>query len=141
MIRAVLDSNVLISGLISASGAPGQVLAAYCSELFELIISSDLLEELKDVLLRPRIRRAIRASQGEVADFIVLLESSAFIVMPDFKLDLSRDPEDNHVLEAAISGRADCIVSGDQDLLVLQECQRIPILTPRAFLALLQEHS
>ncbi len=138
MMRCVLDSNVLVSGLIKANGAPGRILAAYRGGLFELVTSSALIAELDQVLRRPHILRLIHATEATVAGLIEALQLAAFVVEPTTQLNVvERDPADNRVLEAAVTGHADFIVSGDQDLLTLGEYDRIPIVSPARFLAIL----
>lgn len=137
MIRVVVDTNVYVSGLIKRNGPPGRVLAAQRGGQFDLVTSPALLAELEMVLRRPHILKLIHASVAEVLDFVDQLRVASIVVTPDIALAVSRDPDDDRVLEAAQAGHADFIVSGDGDLLDLREFVGIPILTPTGFLTLL----
>ena len=137
MIRVVVDTNVYVSGLIKRNGPPGRVLAAQRGGQFDLVTSPALLAELEMVLRRPHILKLIHASVAEVLDFVDQLRVASIVVTPDIAVTVSRDPDDDRVLEAAQAGHADFIVSGDRDLLDLREFVGIPILTPTGFLILL----
>ena len=138
MTRAVIDNNVFVSGLIKSNGPPGRILASQRRGHFDLVTSAPLLQELEAVLLRPHILKLIRATESDVVDFVDQLRADAIVVTPDFTLTVvERDPDDNRVLEAAVAGRVDFIVTGDQDLLVLESFRGIAVVTPARFLAIL----
>jgi hypothetical protein len=135
-VKAVLDPNVLVSAVISPRGVPAQILDAWGDERFELVISLAVLDELRDVLLRPSLRRWVTAE--EAVEYVNGLEDDADLVPDPAKVPaISRDPKDDYLLALARSAGADYIVSGDQDLTSLTELQP-PVLTPRAFLELLR---
>ncbi len=138
MRRAVLDTNVIVSGLIRPAGAPGQILDRLLDEAFILVMSPDLVDELRRSLRRPRVRRYIRLSSEALEGWIAQLETLADPV--EGKLDLKvdvRDPDDIKFLAVAVEARAEYVVTGDADLLTLGEHEGIQIVTPRAFLELL----
>ncbi len=136
--RAVLDTNVLVSAVLSRAGAPGAILRAWREDRFQLITSAPLLDELRDVLARPRIVERHGWSPEERLLFIVAFDESAIVVTPDDELRVvDEDPDDDRVLEAAITGGVDYIVSGDHHLLDLGEHAGIPIVTPARFVAAL----
>ena len=83
------------------------------------------------MLRRPRLDRYLH--EDERIDFLLHLIRDAVIAPVTVTLSDCRDPEDNKYLELAVSAQATCIVSGDQDLLVLHPYRSIPILTPKAF--------
>jgi putative PIN family toxin of toxin-antitoxin system len=129
-LRAVLDTNVLVSAQISPQGVPGQIYELAGARAFQLVTSWVLVSELRRVLhdkLRWDDRSVSPALRllAQVAEFVEPVESVA---------DIADDPSDNRVLEAALAGRADVIVSGDRHLLRLGEWRGIRILSPRAFL-------
>ena len=137
--RIVLDANVLVSAALRASGPPGEVVARWHEEAFELLTSDALLHELEVVFSRPRLLRQLGWSAEEGQEFVRAVRGSATIVNADIELDVvKRDPDDNRVLEAAIAGEADYIISGDGDLLDLGQYRGIRILRPVEFLALLR---
>ncbi|MEO6044276.1 MAG: putative toxin-antitoxin system toxin component, PIN family [Tepidiformaceae bacterium] len=135
--RVVLDTNVLVSGLISPAGSPAEIHQAWRRGDFELVTAEPLLLELVEVLSYPRIRKRLHWSDGQLSDFAELYRATAILVTPAQALVVARDPDDDRVLEAAQAGHADFIVSGDRDLLDLREFVGIPILTPTGFLTML----
>ena len=135
--RVVVDTNVLVSALISPAGSPAEIQHAWARGDFELVTSPALLNELTKVLSYPRIQRRLHWTAGQLSDFLKHLRATAIVVTPAQALVVARDPDDDRVLEAAQAGHADFIVSGDRDLLDLREFVGIPILTPTGFLTML----
>jgi uncharacterized protein len=134
-VRAVLDPNVLVSAAISPAGPPRQILTAWTERRFDLIASPTLLEELTDVLARPKFRRYISAAL--VAELIEGFSQDAVILNdPPEPPGISPDPDDDYLIALAQAAGADYIVSGDRDLLDLTDPQP-PVLTPRQFLDVL----
>lgn len=130
--RAVLDSNVLVSALISPSGPPREIVTAWAQRRFELMASPALLTELRDVLDRPKFRRWVStATAGEFVDG--LADGALVIDDPAPQPGLSPDPDDDYLLTLARAGAADYLVSGDRHLLGLTD-PKPPVLTPRQFL-------
>ena len=134
--RAVVDVNVLISGVLSAKGASAEILRASRDGLFELVVSELLLAELKRALCYPKLRERIPPEKAAafanwVRDHGALAEDPAS--PPPIG---SRDPDDDYLLGLAISRRA-YLVTGDQDLLVLGD--DLPILSPAQFTTKLRE--
>lgn len=130
--RAVLDPGVLISALISPDGPPREIVSAWAEERFELIVSPALLEELREVLARPKFRRWV--SIETAAEFIDGLEGAALLIDdPPTEAGASPDPDDDYLIALARSSGADHLVSGDSHLTSLAE-PRPPVLTPREFL-------
>ena len=137
--KVVLDANVLVSAALSGSGSPGRIVTMWNEAAFELLTSITLLHELEVVFGRQRLLRQLGWSAQEGQDFVEALRSAGTIVNPDIELEVvQRDPDDNRVLEAAVAGEADYIVSGDRDLLDLGEYGGIRILRPAEFVALLE---
>jgi uncharacterized protein len=134
-VRVVLDANVLVSALISTAGPPRQVVGAWIDERFELIASPALLDELRDMLARPRFRRWV--SEATAAEFINGIAQDAEIVAdPPAQAGLTPDPDDDYLIALARAANADYLVSGDRHLLELADPVP-PVLTPRRFLDLL----
>ena len=130
--RAVLDPNVIISALLSPSGAPARVLVAWVQGGFELVVSADLLAELDRALAYPKLRKRVSADDAhEVLDW---LASAADMARdPDDPPSVrSRDPGDDYLIALAESERA-VLVSGDEHLLELAD--GIPVLTAAEFLS------
>ena len=137
--RAVLDTNVLVSAILSPTGPPDLILQAWRRGAFELITSAPLLMELRGVLGRPRIAKRLRRPPAEVATFLSDFSENALVVTPEEELHVvQRDPADSRVLKAA--GQADFVVSGDEDLLALSY-EGVSIVTPARFAAILAASS
>jgi uncharacterized protein len=134
--RVVLDTNVLISAFLSPVGKPFACLR-WVLDNATLMVSHELLEELESRLARPKFTEYLGESKRRavVAD----LARSAVQVELAGTVKVCRDPDDNKLLEIAAVGRADFLVTGDQDLLVLNVFQGIPILTPTRVLDVLTQ--
>lgn len=128
--RAVLDTNVLISALISRAGSSAGLLLRWLNGEFELVVSEQLLAELSRALAYPKIRS--RVSATEAAAFIQLLRATATVAVdPPVAQRRSRDGGDDHLVALAESAAA-IVVSGDRDLLAL--AQELPVSAPADFL-------
>ena len=111
MIRAVLDTNVFVSGIFW-SGTPSQILRHWIDRKFELIVTAEIIEEYQEVLHR----LSKKVKQIDVTKFIQLLTVYSHLHEPiKLPLPISRDPDDDKFITAAIAGKANVIVSGDQD--------------------------
>ena len=137
--RAVVDTNILVRALIKPQGTVGPVLRRLRDGAYRLLYSESLLVELVDVLGRPRIRGKYGIGPDDVATVLTLIDLRGELVVPRH-IAVCRDSKDNQVLEAATSGRADIIVTGDDDLLVLNPLEGIPIVVPAVFLELLDKN-
>ena len=125
--RILLDTNVLISGILFR-GVPRALLERAIRGELDVVTSPALLDELEDILTRkfefpPELGRAVRTELESLADVVVPAEVPA----------VSRDPDDDQVLAAALSGGAEFIVTGDRDLLILETHHEIPIVSPADF--------
>lgn len=130
-LRAVLDTNVLISAALFPNSLPGEVLNVVISS-GSLLVSTATALELRSVLLRPRLSRYLLAEEATEFLASVLRYSEPIEVVES--IEVCRDPRDDKFLELAVSGDATHIVSGDQDVLELHPFRGIPVLSPRLFL-------
>ncbi len=131
--RAVLDASVLISALLSRTGAPARLLLDWQEGRFELIVSPGLLAELTRALAYPKLQRLIPASDAEA--FVAWLSRSALLARdPDGPAPIRCvDPGDDYLISLAADQRA-VLASGDGHLLAL--AGDFPIQTPAAYLSL-----
>ena len=139
MIRAILDTNIMVRASIRPQGTVGPVLSKLRDGKYLLLYSDTLLRELIEVIGRPRLRTKYQIGEERIRALLDLILLRGELVVPTRKIDACRDPDDNAVLEVAVAARADIIVSGDDDLLVLHPFEGIPIVGPAEFLARLGE--
>lgn len=123
MVRVVLDTDVVVSGTLSATGASRAILDLARSGQVEISTSMVLLEELEDVLGRCMPRAA-------AAEIRSAMEEFAHIVEPEHVPVVARDRDDDQVLAAAVTTGANSIITRDGDLLVLDSYEGIKILEP-----------
>jgi len=138
-VRAVLDTNVFVAGLLSlphASSTPVLLIRHLVDGLYTLIISDALLGELRHTLRKPYFQR--RISTATLNWFFGLIDDFATIVpLTSAVIGIASHAEDDLVLATALCGRADFLVTGDRQLLKLEQFQGIPIITPRQMLDIL----
>ena len=137
--RAVLDTNVLVSATLVRGGNEDRILRAWRRAAFELVLSQEVLAELGRALLYEKLRRYRWMSEQEVIRLLELLASESLLVPGKLVVTASRDPEDNKFLAAALEGKARYVVSGDRDLLDLKTYRNIFVVRPAAFLKILHE--
>lgn len=127
-VRAVIDTNILISA-IGFGGKPRQILLLLLDKKIKVIISPILLAEFHEVIHKkfPFLEKELPIIENK---FTKIMEK----VHPNTTLNVVRDVDDNRVLEAAVAGKCQYIITGDKDLLDLKSYNRIIILTPTDFL-------
>jgi putative PIN family toxin of toxin-antitoxin system len=129
--RVVLDSNVLVSALLFHAGSMSWLRLAWPSERIRPLVSHDTAAELIRVLSYPKFRLTAAAREDLLGDYLPWCEAATvpgIVAVPD-----CRDPGDRPFLALARATRADALVTGDADLLVLAGGFEVPILTPTAF--------
>lgn len=137
--RVVLDTNIIVSAFLVALGTPARIVAAWRAQRFELVVSPALLAEYEAALNYDRVRRRHGLSPEQIAREVQVIGEVALVVEPTNVLAvIADDPDDDHVLACAVAGEADYIVSGDPHILALREYQGIRVLSPRAFVAVLE---
>lgn len=129
--RVVVDTNALVSRLLLPDSVPGRVVRKVVDE-GRLLISEATMEELADVLSRPKFDRYVTLEDRQ--QFLRLLGRVADWVPVLFNVQACRDPRDDKFLALALSGETDVIITGDPDLLTLHPFQGIPIIRPVDYL-------
>lgn len=136
--KVVLDTNIIVSATIVEHGHSNQIIEAWLKEKIDLLVSPAIIEEIEDVLTRPRIVRQQWMNPEKVQEFIVLLKTVALSTPGRLKLKaVTSDPDDDKFIVAGVEGGADYIVSGDPHLLEVKEYGGVKIVTPARFLKLL----
>ncbi|MFM7189527.1 MAG: putative toxin-antitoxin system toxin component, PIN family [Microcystaceae cyanobacterium] len=130
----VLDTNIIVSAILSKTGKARQALDK-AQDISQVLMSTSVLVELETVLLRPKFDKYI--SQLERRFFLTnFLKTVKFIAETEV-VTVCRDPQDDKILNLALSGRAEYIVSGDRDLLVLNSFRGVQIIKIDTFLKII----
>ncbi len=130
--RFVVDNNILVSALLVKNSAPFQVISKI-EERDVILYSEETLLELNQVLSRKKFIKYFAIEEKQA--FIFKLLEKAELVEIEESINICRDPKDDKFLELAFSGKADFIITGDQDLLVLNPFRNIEIITANDFLS------
>ena len=135
MLKAVIDVNLFISGMISKKGNPAKLLQLWRDRAFIVVISEQMVEELVRVLRYPRIRNKYNLKDEDIELAVGTIRRFAIVLADAIKIDVIKDdPDDNKVLACALAVKADYIVSGDNHLLDLGIFENIPIVTVKDFI-------
>lgn len=141
-LKAVVDTNLLISSAISSKGSPNKLIRSWLKDSFALLISREQLEEIKEVSKREKIKKYPLFTK-RIVELIENIEFVAQLIDPLSNKDLpirGRDPKDDFMLTCALGGDADYLVTGDENLLVLNgnsALGRLKITTVKEFLELI----
>lgn len=132
MLRVVIDPGVLISARLSGQGAPAELIRRWLAGEVDIIVSPQLLDEVGDVLARPKFRRWLTVTETD-AYLAFLREHATLADDPPPEAGHTPDPDDDYLVALARSALADVLVSGDGDLTGLVN-SRPPVRTPRALI-------
>ena len=127
--RVVLDTNVLVAALVFPGGQGDAAVRRVIEGKDQLVHSRAILDELLEVLGRKFARDA-----EELAHVAVFVSELAILVAPRRRLHVVKDDPDNRILECALAGHAQAIVTGDKGLLALKSFEGIPVLSPSSYL-------
>ena len=128
--RIVLDTNILVSALITKGTPPDQIYQAWLRNEVELVTSTAQIDEVTDVLARPRMRRYVDPDEG--AQMVAAIHQRATVLREVPVVRRSPDPKDDAILAAAVVGKVELVVSGDRhDMLALGHVEGIPIRSAR----------
>jgi len=127
--KVVIDTNIWISYLLGSllQGMDEKIL----SKEIKVVVSDELLKEISEVSSRPKFKNIFTAKR--IKELFSLLDSYAIVVSPSQKVNVCRDGKDNFLLEVALEGEADYLVTGDEDLLVLDPFHNTKIVKPKDF--------
>jgi putative PIN family toxin of toxin-antitoxin system len=128
-VKVVFDTNILVSALVFPGGRGEAALRRVIEDEDQLVWSMPILDELLGVLGRKFAR-----NREELAHVAVFLADLGTLVKPRRKLRVVEDDPDNRILECAIAGRAEVIVTGDKALLALREYRGVRVITLRDYL-------
>lgn len=134
-LKAVVDTNLLISGIFGRNSLSAKLQALWIKQEFELATSIEILKETSRVLGYPKIVQRFHPKEETIRRFFHLVFRKAIITKDTYKTDrLTNDPSDNKFLACALEGKADYIVSADSHLRDLKHFQGIQIVDAAAFL-------
>lgn len=142
MTRIVIDTNILVSAILTPKGNPAKILKLVLEGKFTLIISPAILEETQQVLRYPRLVKLMqknKITRKEVYDFLGKMSKVAVITPGKLEIDaIPDDPADNKILACGLEGEADYIISGDHHLTDLKIFHGIKIVNPANFLKIIK---
>jgi hypothetical protein len=141
MIRAVLDTNVWVSAILTPGNPPARILEFALTGKMRLLVSPGIIREIGQVLKYPKVKKTLRKHRitSQEVDAVILKLLKAAIITPGEILaeGVSADPADDMIIACALEGQADFIISGDHHLTDLEDYQGIKIVAPATFLALI----
>jgi uncharacterized protein len=132
--KVVIDTNIWISYLLGSllQGMDEKIL----SKEIKVVVSEEMLKEISEVSSRPKFKNIFTAKR--IKELFSLLDSYAIVVSPSQKVNVCRDGKDNFLLEVALEGETDYLVTGDEDLLVLDPFHNTKIVKPKDFEGIFQ---
>jgi len=140
MTKAVLDTNVIVSGIIREAGPPGQILRLlFEGQKFTAVTSLQILAEVKAVLSREKIRKYHGWTDEQIDIFLAFFYTQSEVTEGKLTVQvIVQDPSDDKFLACAGEGSADYLVSGNKHLLDLKVYEGVQIVPPATFLMLLR---
>ncbi|MBI4332524.1 MAG: putative toxin-antitoxin system toxin component, PIN family [Chloroflexi bacterium] len=141
MTRAVLDTSVVVSAVLSRGSTPHKILRAWQKRKFELVTSPQILDELGRVLFYPKIKENRWMTDREARRLLTSMAHDSVIAAGKLNLRVIKDdPADDRFVIAAVEKKADYIVSGDSHLKKLKAYRGIRVVSPSEFLGIIQQH-
>ncbi len=142
MLKLVLDANIFVSAVLTPHSHLAKIFELIREDQIKLILSEDILPEIRAVLLYPKIKKRHRRTRKEIQEFLNKASQASILVQGRIDCDeIGDDPADNKYLSAAVEAKADFIISGDHHLKDLRVFEGIRILDPSAFLALVAKNA
>jgi hypothetical protein len=142
MLKLVLDANIFVSAVLKPHSDLAKIFELVREDKIKLILSEDILSEIRAVLLYPKIKKRHRRTRKEIEEFLNKASQASILAQGRIDCDeIREDPADNKYLSAALEAKADFIISGDHHLKDLKVFEGIRILDPSAFLALVAKNA
>ena len=134
--KVTLDTNVLVSAFISKNGLPADILDLVVTfDEIELVLSNEILEEFTSVMTREEVKGRFGLTESDIARFeTAIRDVSQIIHVKSTFRAVDEDPADDMILNTALDGKVDYIVSGDKHLRKLKRFKGVKIVNPRAFM-------
>jgi putative PIN family toxin of toxin-antitoxin system len=142
MIRVVLDTNVLVSAILTPAGPPARILQLALEGRLRITLSAGIIKEINLVFQYSKLKKVMKKQRlsYRIVEEVILKILKVASITPGTMLiqEVSRDPADNLILSCAAEGQADFIISGDKDLTELVSYEGISIVDPASFLQLIE---
>lgn len=138
--RVVLDTNVLISAVLSPQNIPARIIELLWQQIFVVVVTEEILSEYATALRYEKVMKRHKLSDEGLLQYLQDLRSATIMVMPTKELKVAPDPKDDKFFECALAGSAHFIISGDRHLHAVKQYQYIVVLSPAQFLAMLDDH-
>lgn len=135
MLKIIIDTNVVISFLITNSDFIKKIIELKNLRKVDLYCSLEIFEEVKNTLQKPRIKEVLKVNPKKIASFMALYKYKLIFEKPCHSVNICRDPKDNKFLELSKTIQADFQITGDKDLLELKQFESTKILNPSEFIA------
>lgn len=130
MPRVVIDTNITVRYLLILNSSLNWLFEAFLQNKLQLVYSPALIQELINVLSYPRITRKYKLKTDEIKILIDSFYNFSLLIHPQQTVKICRDEKDNMLLEAALAGQAEYIITSDEDLLILKDFRGIKIVKP-----------
>ena len=135
MLKIIIDTNVVISFLITNSDFIKKIIELKNRRKADLHSSTEIFEEIKNTLQKPKIKELLKVNPRKVASFMALYKYNLIFEEPYHSIDVCRDSKDDKFLELSKTIQADFLITGDKDLLELKQFENTQILKPSEFIA------
>ena len=137
MLKLVLDANIFVSAVLTPHSDLAKIFELIREDKIKLVLSEDILSEIRAVLLYPKIRKRHGRTRKEIEEFLEKAFQASILAQGRIDCDeIREDPADDKYLSGALEAKADFIISGDHHLKDLKVFHGVRILDPSALLAL-----
>jgi len=137
--KVVIDTNVFVSAFLSKKGTEARILQLFEQEVFEWVVSQEILAEYEKALTYTRVREIHKLTDQQITQTIEDVRTFATLVEVTVSFAIVSDPDDNKFFECAFEGGAEFVISGDAKVLAVKEYQGIKAFSPALLLSLLEQ--